>query len=607
MDGIKHSRQFAEIERLVSDYFQCHLAPVMSKTQAYLTRKQGEEMKEYSTSLGGILSMMASSAQPMSDPYQVLKVTGEWNSKKTEDYIEMCKEKISKATDIQQDLAYLAGKWRDSVVQEEGRERYDTLSAQLGGDLAYAYMDYRVEQLMIDKLVKDRMPKSSADYIIRKAAQSSLLGLSQTLSRSPLAEEIEARGEAAYRPSKLEKGAGHVLGASADAVMMGGVGSWASLAKFIGADVAISAVASRFEPKKPETLSVEQCISKGVFGSRQNVFDGFRKEAATIQTGKSELITAANEQLKKKIPVLNFDFSGWMHSWNNNPFGINGFSEFKISGFNEKGHGKDARYKNVPLVVAPGQEEAYLNDLAKKKGTPPKSKPEQTQSEAEQKEKVETEESQPVISPEKNIPGEQQTEQANTNGWSGLLGTLGLDGMGDITGNLGYVMAMLPDILLGAFTGKTQSLRFGDNLLPIASIVAGMFVRNPLLKMLLVGLGGANLLNKAGHEALQERTEGKLQKAISDDMQYRRYADEPLNPRIVNPILQGSTLIATIDRVPCTIQLTSTVADAYRAGALPLNTLANAVLAKSDQLRRIASQNYDDGQQETIVRTRGIQ
>jgi hypothetical protein len=606
MDGIKHSRQFAEIERLVSDYFQCHLAPVMSKTQAYLTRKQGEEMKEYSTSLGGILSMMASSAQPMSDPYQVLKVTGEWNSKKTEDYIEMCKEKISKATDIQQDLAYLAGKWRDSVVQEVGRERYDTLSEQLGGDLAYAYMDYRVEQLMIDKLVKDRMPKSSADYIIRKAAQSSLLGLSQTLSRSPLAEEIEARGEAAYRPSKLEKGAGHVLGASVDAVMMGGVGSWASLAKFIGADVAISAVASRFEPKKPETLSVEQCISKGVFGSRQNVFDGFRKEAAMIQTGKSELITAANEQLKKKIPVLNFDFSGWMHSWNNNPFGINGFSEFKISRFNEKEHGKDARYKNVPLVVAPGQEEAYLNDLAKKKGTSATPTPEQTQPEAEQKEKVETEEPQPVISQKEAITGE-QTEQANTNGWNGLFGTLGLDGMGDITGNLGYVMAMLPDILLGAFTGKTQSLRFGDNLLPIASIVAGIFVPNPLLKMLLVGLGGANLLNKAGHEALQERTEGKLLKVISDDVQYRRYADEPLNPRIVNPILQGSTLIATIDRVPCTIQLTPPVADAYRAGALPLNTLANAVLAKSDQLRRIVSQNYDDGQQETIVRTRGIQ
>lgn len=31
--------------------------------------------------------------------------------------------------------------------------------------------------------------------------------------------------------------------------MMGGVGSWATLAKFVGADVAISAVASRFEPE----------------------------------------------------------------------------------------------------------------------------------------------------------------------------------------------------------------------------------------------------------------------------------------------------------------------------------------------------------------------
>ena len=89
MDGIKHSGRFAEMERLVNDYFNCHIAPIMSKTRTDLIRNQGEEMKEYSTSLGGILSMMASSAQPMSDPYQALKVTGEWNSKTTEDYIEM--------------------------------------------------------------------------------------------------------------------------------------------------------------------------------------------------------------------------------------------------------------------------------------------------------------------------------------------------------------------------------------------------------------------------------------------------------------------------------------------------------------------------------------
>lgn len=604
MDGIKHSGRFAEMERLMSDYFHSHIAPVMSKTQAFLTEKQGEEMKEYSTSLGGILSTMASSAQPLSDPYQVLKVTGEWNSKTTEDYIEMCKAEITGSAAMQQDLVYMAGQWRDAVVQEVGRERYDKLSEQLGGDLAYAYVDYRVEQLMIDKLVKERMPKSSADYIIRKAGESSLLGLSQTLNRSPLAEEIEARGEAAYRPSKLEKGAGWVLGATADSVMLGGVGSWATLARFVGADVAISAVANHFEPEMPDTLSVEQCISKGVFGSEGNVFEDFRREAATIPANtipakENMFVATANEQLKNKIPVVSSDFMEWMQAGND------GLSW--VGGYGEEQRKQAERYKDVPLVIAPGQEEAYLRELTGRYETAAVV-PEQAQPETEQRERVEKEVRQPVVSAGEEIRGE-QTMQGNANGWGGLLGSLGLNGMGDTIGNLGYVMAMLPDVLLGAFTGKSPSLRFGDNLLPIASIVAGMFVRNPMLKMLLIGLGGANLLNKAGHEALgRGQTEGKENRtADGRNVQYRRYSDEPLNPRIVNPVLQGGMLIATIDRVPCTIQLSPTVADAYRTGALPLNTLANAVLAKSDQLRQAASQNYDNGQQETIVRTRGIQ
>lgn len=603
MDGIKHSGRFAEMERLVSDYFRCHIAPVMTKTQAYLTQKQGEEMKAYSTSLGGILSMMASSAQPMNDPYQVLKVTGEWNSKTTEDYIEMCKAEITGSEAMQQDLAYMAGQWRNAVVQEIGRERYDELSERLGGDLAYAYMDYRVEELMIDRLVKERMPKSSADYIVRKAAESSLLGLSQTLNRSPLAEEIEKRGEAAYRPGKIEKGAGWVLGTAADTVMLGGVGSWATLAKFVGADVAISAVADHLESQEPEPISAEQCISKGVFGSERNVFDEFRKEAAKIPAKENVTIAEANGQLKNRIPIPDFNFMEWAQE--------RGMSFPWPDRQEEEQRKRAERYKDVPLVVAPGQEEAYLRDVAKKSETATLTasvKSHEESQETEQREKTEKEELQAVGTHEAKKQ-EEQPAQGNGNGWDGLLGTLGLNGMGDTWGNLGYVVAMLPDVLLGAFTGKSPSLRPGDNLLPIASIVAGIFVRNPLLKMLLVGLGGANLLNKAGHEALRGRTEGKVNVNANNgnDVRYRRYADEPLNPRIANPVLQGGTLVATIDRIPCTIQLSPTVADAYRAGALPLNTLANAVLAKSDQLRQAAAQNYDNGQQETVVRTRGIQ
>lgn len=598
MDGtIKQSRRFAELERLSDDYFRYHLASVMDETRDYLARKQGEEMKEYSTSLGGVLSMMASSAQPLNDPYQLLKVTGEWNSKTTEDYVEMCKEKIAASEDIQHDLAYMAGQWRDAVVKEIGRERYDELSEQLGGDLAYAYMDYRLEQQMIDKLVKDRMPKSSADYIIRKAAESSLFGLPQMLSRSPLAEEIEKRGEAAYRPSKVEQGAGWLLGASADTVMLGGAGSWAAFARFIGVDAAVSATMAHLEPEDPKSISVEQCISQGVFGSEHNVFEDFRREAATMTADKDSFTATANEQLKKQIPVCNFNFTDWMKKQQPFPF---------LKGLQDKlKQERPERYKDVPLVVAPGQEEAYLKSLEEK-----------NQTDAEEPEQVHQETVQPEKEPEVmqktgvhpvNDLSETPASNGNTGGWEDLLGTLGLSGMGDIAGNLGYVMAMLPDILLGVFTGKTQSLNIKDNLLPIASIVAGMFVRNPLLKMLLIGLGGANLLNKAGHEVLRERSEGEMNTANRGAAQYRHYPDEPLNPRITNPVLQGNMLVATIDRVPCTIQLSQTVTDAYRAGALPLNTLANAVLARSEQLRQRASDNYDNGQQETIVRTRGIQ
>lgn len=601
MDGI-NSRRFAEMEALASSYFRCYLVPVMNETQAYLNHKQVEEMKEYSTSVSGILGMMATAGQPLGDPYQTLKLTGEWNSKTTEEYIGMCKERILASDDIQRDLACMAGRWRETVVAEIGRKRYDALSEKLGCDLAYAYLDYRMDQQMVDKLVNDRIPRSSAEYIIRKAGQSSLLGLAQTLGRSPLAEEIESRSEAAYHPSTLEKGAGNVLGASADAIMLGGAGSWASLARFVGMDVALTAAADSLMPDTPREKSVEECISKGVFGKDNNVFDIFRKEATMIPAKENTLIAQVNGQLRNKIPVINFGFMDWSKKENEKPVWMKNYSM--------PGKERKDQYKDVPLVVAPGYEDAYLKEqeMLKEKA---EAEREQTKNNTETQtdgytrqnaEDVET----AIETREKT---ESQAEQTNINGWDGLLRSFGLDGMGKVAGNLGYIIAMLPDMLLGLFTGKTKSLGLKDNLLPIASIVAGLFVRNPLLKILLMGLGGANLLNKASKEALsnQQNEDNGYSRKESGNLQYKRYADEPLNPRIANPVLQGCTLIATIDRVPCTIQISPTVADAYRSGAVPLNTLANAILAQSDRLRQMAAENYDSSQQESAARSRGIQ
>ena len=174
-----------------------------------------------------------------------------------------------------------------------------------------------------------------------------------------------------------------------------------------------------------------------------------------------------------------------------------------------------------------------------------------------------------------------------TAGWDKYLDNAGLNGFSDVTKNLGYVFAMLPDMLISMFTGKSSSFTIGNNILPLAAVAAGMFSHNPLLKLMLMGFGGVNLLNNAGHEALG------LSTPKTTPRNYKQYADEPLNPRLNNVFMRGRSLIADIDNRPVVINISDTAVDAYEKKAIPLNTLANAVLRKYDENRSMASNTYD--------------
>lgn len=586
MSTIKNPTRFAELEYCLQGYFDGKLAPVMKQVPDELTHKQLEERGRYQSSLAGVLA----SANPyVNNTEFVLKQTGKWNSKTTEDYLAMCNQKIWKDKNIVKDLALLAGEWRNAVVKEIGRSKYDALSKACGEDLAYAYVAQRMEDLMIGKLVKDNTPKSTMDYILRKAAQNSIWGLQEELMKSPLTAEIEARGEKAYKPSKTEKFAGRATASVMDAVTMGGIGSWKSLATLVGSDMALGYIldSKKGNGEQRKEQAMELSISKGVFGQNGNAFTGFRSQAKKVNATDNGYVKTLNSKLHNKIHIPQKAFTPM--AWTDNSF------KFPFQKEQEKRN--DPKYKNVPLIVAPGKEDAYLEEKAKHDAAKiaeaeriikERNETEALQEDAEQQQSEETQQEQP--------------ERDNSNGWEGLLKNFGLNGFSDIGNNLGYVIAMLPDILVGLFTGKTQSLGLKDNMMPIAAILAGMFVKNPLLKMTLIGMGGANLLNKAGHEALANKRESNDGNAVSYDnttsqaVQYKSYPDEPLNPRIVNPVLQGNCLVATIDRVPYTIQLPEHVVGAYQAGALPLNTLANAVLAKSDQMRQMAERNY--GEQE---------
>ena len=567
---------FAEIENSLLDCFNRSVAPIMEGVQRELGDRQAREMVEYSRSAAGILSGLAAGANIGSDPYANLKHTGQWNSKTVEDYVDICREQLDDSVALADNLSLISDNWREAVIAQIGRKHYDKLSNRLGCDLANAYVSHRINQLMVEKLVDARIPRSSAEYIIRKVGETSIFGLPQTMQRTPLAAEIDRRSEAAYKPSAAERSAGFILGSATDAVALGGAGSWAKLAKFVGIDLAANVAMGHILPENntPDD-KVELCISKGVFGSDSNVFTEFRNEAKRMNTAK---ISNLSNMAQSTFMPQNGDNSSQI-----------GFNFNPAEELERQKQAQARKQQDVPMVVAPGHEEEYRQ---MNKPTAPQVGSQGSESDNGN-----------VIDSSTDNGNNEENVASNTenlSGWDTFLSNMGLNGATDIGKNLGYSLAMLPDLLVGVLTGKTDSLGLiKDNIVPIAAVVAGMFTGNPLLKLLLMGLGGFNLMNKVGHAALQ------TEKVPATQNRYKTYDDEPLNPRISNPAITSNSMVMDIDRVPHTVQLPDTVVEAYNAGALPLNVLANAILARQDMSRRMAAQNYDNSQRnEVITRSR---
>lgn len=583
----KNMDALVEVEYCLGRYLNANIAGIMDDVRRDLTQKQGEERAEWNLSLGGILSAMADAshcAPGIDTSSQILKATGEWNSKTTEDYLVMCKEAVVKDKELYHDIVDLTIEWRKAMVESIGRERYDQASKQIGCDLASAYIDYRLQQTMIDRLIDKETPKSTAEYIIRKAAGESLFGLPYTLNRSPLEAQIAAEAEAKYKANGWEWGGAKAASFAIDTVATMGCGSWANLAKLAGVEVVFAGVEAYVDSKKKDnTITIEQCISQGIFGSgeNENVFDSIKAKAGWLDAANSEGVARINSNLKR--PVGTFSLGGFISRGATTLFA----PLATLAGNFKKAINQTAQ--NAAQQSVQGNDVSSTRnaeaELAARSSNPTSEQPmeDNTRKEAENPE-------------DDKIRQEQEANQA---GWGSLMSDLGFTGLGDIGHNLGYVIAMMPDILVGMLTGKTQSLHLRDNLIPMASVVAGLFVKNPVLKMVLIGMGGLNLVNKAGHESLERHNN-------PDGPRFKRYEDQELNPRITGPVINGNCLVANIDRTPCSVMLPDNVVAAYQSGALPLNTLANAVLARHDTNSLMAQENYRAATQENQSQTRQI-
>lgn len=578
MSNNKVPQDFIELEHYFSKYFDAHIAPLADKA---VKDADASYLKEYGSlvSDSGLLG-----AVTLSGPRAAAAVAKSQSLDSYQNYWSNIQKSFQKrfesSSDFKADFGKLIDAYQKAMIDKMGKEQYMAESRKYGQDLATWYVNNKILEKSLNRMAAHGAPKDSIEYLFQKGKQLSILGLTQPSDW----DGMRALQEQQYKPSKTEKMAAYGVGGLMDfAVMPVGGMKTAIIGTTAGAgiDIVFSSGNNR--------QNVDALVSRSVFGNSWTLPET-RKEL--VDAKDSDYLTALNAGMKKKVTLTN-PSSALKQIAESNRFPLKGT-------FLTDTDDRD----DIPMIVAPGMEEAYRRDLARLKQEAPKSvkpqkKVEPIPAPTPHQTTINSPSSAELNSYQQNY--QYQPQRVNNNGWGGLFDSVGLTGFSDVFKNLGYVLAMLPDMMIGMFTGKTKSLFVQQNLLPIAAIVMGMFVRNPLLKMLLIGLGGANLLNKATHEILGETPSAK-------EVRYRPYADERLNARISHPQLNGNLLVATIDGVPCTVTLQGSVVDAYQKGTLPINTLANAVLAKYDEQRMEVEQNYERQMAESEHReiSRGI-
>ena len=558
------------------DIFTSTVVPIMDKVRDDLQRKQADEYERHSRSWG---AMMAGAAGPdggmaSMDAYNsTILYTGEWNTKTVEDYIDMVKAELKKK-----------GIAVDAVLEKK----------------------------MIDHLVHQQMPKSTVEYILRKAAEGTIFYLPQRARTSSLQDHIDKEAERQYNPSLASEITGNILSWAANAASTGGFGG------FIGQTILDLGVegGSRLAPgQESKYLEKQKEIARKEVAAAN-------KKKVTIprwmltQMGFERIAEATDKQLGVAVQWAQSNADIYRKKVNT---AVNNGSRTVKS----HGDGNDMSVTDATLRAM--QYEAYVKALKKEQVSrkevhneeqtkasviaeePRITSPMVTQSVQEELSSHNTETVQSNTADTGSVPND--TMLGKFGGWNNLLDAFGLSGAGDTFRYLGVTLANLPDMLLGVFTGRTKSLGLNKStMMPLAALIGGSFIKNPLLKIPMMLYGGANLINKVGQESLAEY---RQENGLTKPARYKQYPNEELNPRISNPHVEGNVLIVDIDHVPRIVTMPPTLADAYQSGAIPLNTLANHILAKTDQMQQsghigqqaqdVASQ-YEQGQVREQVR-----
>lgn len=557
------------------DIFISTVVPIMDKVRDDLQRKQADEFERHSRSLGALMAGAAGPDGGMAamDAYnERLYYIGEWNSKTVDDYIEMVKTELK----------------RKGIT-----------------------VDAVLEKKMIDHLVEQEMPKSTAEYILRKAAEGTIFYLPQRARTTALQDHINKEGERRHNPSLFEDITSTILSWASNATTTGGAGGFWGQAVL---DVAVEGGNSVAGGQQENYLAQQRELGRKEVAAASKQKVTIPKWMLT-QMGFEKIADATDQQLTTAVKWAKANAANYRRTVN---------EALNKGERTVKAAGKTSMISVSEATIRAMQYEAFAkaidNEQKNRKEQKQQSTSYSTIAEADEHPNTtmtvsETtqerlNEGNSVNTQNPSAPTQSmQPSTGNYSGWNNLLDSLGLTGSSDTFRHLGVTLATLPDMLLGVFTGRTKSLGLNKStMMPLAALIGGSFIKNPLLKIPLMLYGGANLVNKVGQEALSEYRQERSQ---PQNIRYRQYADEELNSRISNPHVEGSVLIVDIDHVPRIVTMPPTLADAYQSGAIPLNTLANHILAKTDQMQQSShigqqaqdvAKQYEQGQEHEQVR-----
>lgn len=638
----------ASMEAMLEKYIDNSIISIFKKKTSELDKKQNEEYdahyKEWSK-------------YPQLNPeiaVNNLNEKGKWQNKGFDWVISETNKEFQKPQyeKHRQDIEVLISNYRSILIKHLGEKKYNELTKKYGEDLAIAQYKKLLLNKMEDQMIKHKMPKSEAEYAIKKIFKDSLYGFLAPVvfpnnNKSQKDKDIENAADERYDASWITDGISNISSSLLSSTLLP-----MKVGTSIKWGIGFTIVGKGLKYFTGDSKDADE-LDKDIYGARTSKEDinKAKKSAKSVEIQKEVNLSLNNKIRQKYSPSEATAISKNYERAGDPDLILKAIKEagIKVSSRAIPQHMKDKDLKEnyrlacyfmgqLTEMKMSGAKTIKVGDttlteaqVAQRAHDYAYQAQEQVKEikarELEEKRKNEIDDlvvdengdmklvayardskkGQELAAAEASQSQQQQNQQMvndqMNNGFGGWASMLGWGG-GELPTNpqnISQVISSIPDLLVGMFTGKNKHLKLSECFFPIAAIMGAMFFKNPIIKLLLFLAGGMMLFQKAKNNMNEENKQNEYRS-------YKRIPDEPLNPRIKNPVMKGNTLVANIDDCPYVITVSDQAVDAYHKGYIPINALSNKVLEVFDRQQGQIQSDFNQNvtRDEEQQRTRGI-